>query len=423
MIVNFTMYFLRSKEIANKCSHGGEIVGKMNGGLERFIRNFIPDKLSSISTGKVESIKGLLVDLKEEERESLLFLWKKYGFTSFNQGKLSLVDPYEYAPLLQGFSMVTDKVIPFFRTALGAFFMWDYLDDEFVITYLDVHHNENLFQSDTLSDLLEYWIGSQYSWEEELNGELEDLAVQNFPQISESECIGFIPHVSEIVVEDVRSMKKINHKTYLEQLLFHHESNKKVTQPIISCEMDKNLKLIIINKLIHQKMIAFDRAKFLKEQGWTKYRVRLYENKPIIQIENYFLKLNLADYPLDEISFLSYDSSPKTIHDIWLLWDWDNGEYFDIKSLEGIECLKNLEILDLKNLILSDLTPLTKLKKLRSLEISLPCALKLETFYKLPVLEKLDLNAPPYTEEGYYDDFANKMAQKGVELTINNIKW
>ena len=183
--------------------------------------------------------------------------------------------------------------------------------------------------------------------------------------------------------------------------------------------MDKNLKLIIIDELIRQKQIVFNRNEFLTDLGLTKYRIKQNQNKPCIQIENYFLNLKLSDYKLTEISSLYYDSSPKIIDYIWPLWEWDNGDYFDIKSLDGIECLKNIETLCLTNLLITDITPLSKLKKLKSLDITSQKALELEPFNKLSGIEKLNLYAP-FPKEGYYDSLVADMTKKGVEITLDN---
>lgn len=193
-------------------------------GVSMFVEEFSPDDSTIIETEKLESIRELLVDLEEEETESLLFLWGKYGFTSFNQGKISLIDPFEYVAELQRFSEVTDKVIPFFRTALGGFFTWDYLDDELVITYLDVHNGEYTFRSDDISYLLSFVVGSPSGWEEDCNGELEDLAVSKFPDLAEDEMVGFEPALVLGGEESEESMVKVKIKEHLHLLSEAHAS-------------------------------------------------------------------------------------------------------------------------------------------------------------------------------------------------------
>ncbi|NOQ75846.1 MAG: hypothetical protein GQ574_27825 [Crocinitomix sp.] len=383
--------------------------------LQLFIKRFLPDERKKGTVNFLNDFDEVLSINQESDKEVMRFLWQEYGTCSFNNGQLCLINPNNYADIVRKFNRVSHNAIPILRTATGSFLIWNYFDDEWVITYLDVHANECNHRADDMDWLFDD-LPSNFFWENDLNGEIEKLAIESFPKLSEEDCIGFIHPDSGI--EDVTNMEVINHIDYLQKLIVLHNSNSVIDLPPVNLEMDKNLKLIIIEELIQQKKIVFDRKEFLANNGWTKYRIKRYENKPIQQIENHFLNLSLADYQLHEVTKLYYDSGPKIIDYIWQLWDWDNGDYFDIKSLDGIACLENLESLNLTNLLISDISPLTNLKKLTTLDITSQNVLELEPFYKLSGIKKLVLRAP-YPEEGYYNNLVNDMEKKGIEVILH----
>lgn len=190
--------------------------------LLTFTRKFVADN----TIGEfIFDEKILFKNFNQKEKDALIFLWNKYGLTSFNSGKLRLIDPLKYRSMLKGFEGVTEEVVPFMRTALGAFFTWDYLDGEWVILYLDVHNNEYNFMSDHLIELLRYSIVLDMNWVEDLNGELENIAVDKFPNLEEDEMVSFEPALVLGGDESPDNMVKVKLEEQLYFLSQIHDQN------------------------------------------------------------------------------------------------------------------------------------------------------------------------------------------------------
>ncbi len=199
----------------------------MEENLELFLETFIPDKPSD---GKVipflHDYDDMLHQNSEEDGEYMRFLWQRFGLTSFNRGKLWLINPNEYAELVRGFKDVSEEAIPLFRTALGAFIVWDLMDDVYQLCYLDVSYNEFNPREEEMSYFFDSILVSDDCWDNDFNGEMENIAIEKFPDLKEDECVGFVKPLVSGGEERSDNMRKVNLKDYLKTLLEIHDKNK-----------------------------------------------------------------------------------------------------------------------------------------------------------------------------------------------------
>jgi len=189
--------------------------------LGLFTDDFIPDKLVK---GNVPSFlhdyDEVLSENSDEDCQVLKCLWEIFGLTSFNNGLLWLIDPSIYKGSLMEFQGVTEKAVPFLRTALGSFLVWDCIDDEYVIMYLDVHMNSYEHREDSMLYFFEENLPLEDYWEDELNGEMESLAVGKITDLQSDECVAFVPALvlgGEETQDSMQKVKLIEHLFLLSQ--------------------------------------------------------------------------------------------------------------------------------------------------------------------------------------------------------------
>lgn len=184
--------------------------------------------------------------------------------------------------------------------------------------------------------------------------------------------------------------------------------------------MDKNLKLTIIDSLISNGLIQFNRDIFLHETcRWTKYKTKRFYDKPIPEILEYFLSIELGKYPLHKIIKLYQSGINEINYLIWNGWDGET-DYFDIKTLEGVDQMPNLNKLILGTTMINDLTPLISLCKLKEVSIiSTNIIQKVEILLEIKTLEKVEIQAPfPKQDKNHYSDIENALKNKGVTTSI-----
>lgn len=101
--------------------------------------------------------------------------------------------------------------------------------------------------------------------------------------------------------------------------------------------MDNNLRLAILSALCWQGVYSYvDKKQYFNDTADENYE----PYPPIIQ---HWLKQPINPY-LNKITELTWGPEDEMIFNIWTYWDGEDN-YFDIKSLAGIEQLKNLKTL------------------------------------------------------------------------------
>ena len=190
--------------------------------LSRFLNRGIVDLNTSISVSfEINDLKSNLSINSENDFLVLKFIWDNYGECSFKNGLFWTINPNEYMDIAKLFHGVSNIAIPIIRTATGCLFLWDYFDDEYVITYLDVHYNKYEFYGDTFEDLFNYDLISDAVWNDQLNGERERLALSTTLSLNRDECVVPVPAIvvgGEFTRDNLKKEKIIEHLFLLAQL-------------------------------------------------------------------------------------------------------------------------------------------------------------------------------------------------------------
>lgn len=155
--------------------------------------------------------------------EILEYLWENYGLAQFKNGRLRLIDPKLFTEVIQLFNGVSKDAIPFARTSLGCFFIWDILDGEWVIAFLDIHIGQYKFSGDLMEDMFNLDVLSEPYWDDEWNGEFERKAMRKFPNLNENECVSFLPAIPAGGQWDSETMIKVEMFEHLFILSEMHE--------------------------------------------------------------------------------------------------------------------------------------------------------------------------------------------------------
>ena len=190
--------------------------------LSRFLDRAIVDLNTYIKISfEMNDFRELLSINSEDDFLVLKYIWENYGECSFKNGLFWTINPNSYLEVVKLFRGVSNKAIPIIRTATGCLFLWDYLDEEYVITYLDVHYNKYEFYGDTFEDLFNYDLISDAVWDDQLNGKREKLALSTVSNLDRDECIVPIPAIvagGEFVYDSLKKEKIIEHLFILSEL-------------------------------------------------------------------------------------------------------------------------------------------------------------------------------------------------------------
>jgi hypothetical protein len=108
--------------------------------LQPFLDQFLPGVVQPASPELLGAYRGVLP-------ESLLELWEQVGLGQYAGGLLTLIDPREYAPALQGWLMAPkpnpDRV-PIALNAFGTIIYYRRLGEQGEdVAYIDPHHSES----------------------------------------------------------------------------------------------------------------------------------------------------------------------------------------------------------------------------------------------------------------------------------------
>jgi hypothetical protein len=107
--------------------------------LQAFLAKFPPGAVQPASPALLGAYRRILP-------EALLQLWEQVGLGQYAGGLLTLVDPREYAPALQGWLMqdqLSPDRVPIALSAFGTIMYYRRLgEDASDVAYIDPHHSE-----------------------------------------------------------------------------------------------------------------------------------------------------------------------------------------------------------------------------------------------------------------------------------------
>ena len=186
--------------------------------------------------------------------------------------------------------------------------------------------------------------------------------------------------------------------------------------------MEKNLKYSIINSLLLTGTFKFNKEYFFKQYLSKIYdQSASYNFSPIIEIEKYFQNLELSDFNLKDIEILSWSSYEDIVYDIWGQYDGED-DYFNIKSLEGIDICPNIKEIHIEYVwSVSDISPLSKLNKLEEITIF---SGKIEVdslmpLISLPKLKKVNIEGLYPKDKSEIEKVVSELKSKGIKADIS----
>lgn len=190
--------------------------------------------------------------------------------------------------------------------------------------------------------------------------------------------------------------------------------------------MDRNLKYLILERLSENDQYPDkDAEEIYRDEFGEKWDTMAdYNYEPNPRIEEYYEKVNPADYGAEKLESLVLDDVLDIYHNVWGQWDGEC-DYFDIESLEGIEVCSGLTELDLSiSLQIKDISPLKALKKLTTLTISNNCygtthTLEgLEVLLELDKLESVTIENIKISSKEKMEEIVKELEGKGVDVNI-----
>jgi len=106
---------------------------------------------------------------------------------------------------------------------------------------------------------------------------------------------------------------------------------------------DFNFKLVIMDSILDNSPSFEKELNKLKEKHSDELEEALEETlEPIEEILEFFKEVKLKDSDLDKVECLTFDGGLEIYFLIRPFWDGEDS-FFDVKSIEGFEKLKNLK--------------------------------------------------------------------------------
>lgn len=149
---------------------------------------------------------------KNKIPEKLLDIWEEYGFGSFMDNYIKIIDPNEYNGLLNDSYFRGKDSIPVMPTGFGDIITWE------KNRYLGiVKYRKGTF--DIIEDGFEYFLNDimdpEYVREFLDNSQYKEAVIEN-GKLDFDECFGYVPLLQLGGSEKVENLKKVKIKEHLE---------------------------------------------------------------------------------------------------------------------------------------------------------------------------------------------------------------
>lgn len=161
--------------------------------------------------------KKIISKYSEYLPEELISVWNKYGFGSFLNGYLKVINPEDYKDILERSYSDAKTSIPVFVTAFGDIITWEknkYLN----IVYM------RYGRSEVMLDGIEFFFSLLGDEPKEFNDDFFSIgqykkAVKAYGTLSYDECFGYAPLLALGGAETVKNIKTVKIKEYLELII------------------------------------------------------------------------------------------------------------------------------------------------------------------------------------------------------------
>lgn len=139
--------------------------------------------------------------------KNLIDLWKNYGFGSYGDGIIKLINPVDYMQSLYNFLGGEDfNKIPFAMTILGNLFYYNKLENK--IYYLDIHNRDNVNCDIDFKDFFEKFIINDGISKNILRKDIYKDLQKNIGNIKDDEIYFYVPALMLGGSPNIKKMKK-----------------------------------------------------------------------------------------------------------------------------------------------------------------------------------------------------------------------
>jgi hypothetical protein len=143
--------------------------------------------------------------------KEIIDLWKEYGFGTFYDGYLKIINPDDYQELLEISYFQGDISIPFMATAFGDIITWE--KNQFV-GIVEYRYGDN----DIIADGFEFFfdiIADEECTEDYFTIDKYNSAVKKYGPLEYDECFGYVPLLALGGKESVNNLKKVKMREHI----------------------------------------------------------------------------------------------------------------------------------------------------------------------------------------------------------------
>ncbi len=150
---------------------------------------------------------------KNRVPKELIEIWKKYGFGTFFNGYLKIINPDKYEDLIYETYIQNDENIKFttclFTTGMGDLIIWEYINEnDTTITLLKYRTGKYRIIGPKFNIFLKLLEDEDFL-EEELEWKEYPKAIRKYGKLGYDECFGYVPLLGLGGKKSVNNLKKV----------------------------------------------------------------------------------------------------------------------------------------------------------------------------------------------------------------------
>jgi len=142
---------------------------------------------------------------KDTVPPELLEIWKEYGFGSFMNGYLKIINPDDYRQILDDSYFASDESVPIFVTGFADIVTWE--ENEFVVVVKYRKKGVEVLFADFNGFMEDISITSEF-WAKEFDNIQYTEAIGKLGGIKYDECLYYTPHLFLGGAEKAENLKK-----------------------------------------------------------------------------------------------------------------------------------------------------------------------------------------------------------------------
>jgi len=154
---------------------------------------------SKVPDEVIEKYQGLVPD-------ELIEIWKEYGFGSFWNGYLKVINPNDYRDILDESYLEAKVSIPIFTTAFGDIITWE--DNEYA-ALLKYRNGEFKNLTAGFENFFPWLAEKPKFWISRFDNDLYDKAVSKYGLCQYDECFGYTPLLVLGGAEKIENLQKV----------------------------------------------------------------------------------------------------------------------------------------------------------------------------------------------------------------------